>query len=87
VYGAADSTFILNRILNGFGSGEAMVDAINDEDDKRLLVVEPEWSRLLSVSRAYESAEVLAAQVNRAETDLTRASTADLEGAIAARFA
>jgi hypothetical protein len=36
--------------------------------------------------RLYESAEALAAQVNRAESDLSKATTMDLEGAIAARF-
>jgi hypothetical protein len=37
--------------------------------------------------RLYESAEVLVGQVVRAESDLSKASTTDLEAAIAARFA
>jgi hypothetical protein len=37
--------------------------------------------------RLHEAATVLRDQTNRAESDLTRASTQGLEGAIAARFA
>jgi hypothetical protein len=47
-----------DRILNGFGSGEAVVDAVRDPSDddpgasdKRALIFEPEFSRILRVSR------------------------------------
>lgn len=50
-----DPDFMRERTLGGFGSGEALVDAVADPDpdgnngatDKRLLLVEPEWSRVL----------------------------------------
>lgn len=45
------------RVLSGWGSGEALVDALRDGDDehpgaidKRLLVIEPEYARLLRVA-------------------------------------
>lgn len=45
------------RVLGGWGSGEALVDALRDGDDehpgatdKRLLVIEPEYARLLRVA-------------------------------------
>jgi len=51
IFVAADKRFAAERILGGFGSGEALVDAISDGEDHRLLVVEPEWARILSVGR------------------------------------
>ena len=51
IFVAADERFASERILGGFGSGEALVDAISDGEDHRLLVVEPEWARILSVGR------------------------------------
>ena len=47
----ADPGFIDERILGGFGSGEALVDAAADGDDHRLFVLESEWGRLLAVGR------------------------------------
>ncbi|MGA7420896.1 MAG: DUF3987 domain-containing protein [Acidimicrobiales bacterium] len=47
----ADPNFVDERILGGFGSGEALVDAAADGDDHRLFVVESEWGRLLAVGR------------------------------------
>jgi hypothetical protein len=47
----ADPTFVQNRVLNGFTSGEGLVDALGEEGDHRLFVVEPEWSRLLVTGR------------------------------------
>jgi len=47
---AADSNFFAERVLGGFGSGEAVVDAVAGEDPS-LLVVEPEFARLLNVGR------------------------------------
>ncbi len=58
----ADPTFCADgkhggRILGGWGSGEALVDALRDSDgdhagadDKRLLIVEREYARLLNVA-------------------------------------
>jgi hypothetical protein len=53
----ADPEFFRSRITGGFGSGEAVIDAVRDADDtdpgssdKRLLVREPEFSRLLKVA-------------------------------------
>lgn len=54
----ADSEFFRTRVTGGFGSGEAVIDAVRDGDDngdtgsrdKRLLVREPEFSRLLKVA-------------------------------------
>jgi len=48
---AADHRFIDERVLAGFGSGEALVDAVAGEEDRRLLVVETEFSRVLAVGR------------------------------------
>jgi len=47
----ADPGFIEKRVLGGFGSGESLVDTVAQEDDHRLLVIEPEWGRLLAVGR------------------------------------
>lgn len=50
-----DQTFHRERRLNGFGSGEALVDALRGNEevarDNRLLVGEPEFARILSVAR------------------------------------
>ncbi len=51
VMAVADPDFVAERILGGFGSGEAVVDAVAAAEDHRLLVIEPEWSRLLAVGR------------------------------------
>lgn len=48
---AADKRFTAERVLAGFGSGEALVDAVAGENDRRLLVVESEYGRVLSVSK------------------------------------
>jgi hypothetical protein len=45
-----DPNFCSERILGGFGSGEALVDAVTG-DDHRLLVTEPEFARILDVAR------------------------------------
>ena len=50
VMAVADATFVRERTLGGFGSGEAVVDSVGDSDH-RLLVLEPEWSRILAVGR------------------------------------
>jgi hypothetical protein len=47
----ADSHFTQERILGGFGSGEALVDAAAEGEDHRVFVVESEWGRLLAVGR------------------------------------
>jgi hypothetical protein len=47
----ADHGFIKDRVLGGFGSGESLVDNLAESPDKRLLVIEPEWARLLAVGR------------------------------------
>ena len=52
VMALADSDFIEHRVLNGFGSGEAIVDAVASGGDPRLLILEPEWGRLLSVAHS-----------------------------------
>ncbi|HEX2043279.1 MAG TPA: hypothetical protein VHF24_11650, partial [Acidimicrobiales bacterium] len=54
----ADPAFMATRVLGGFGSGEAVVDAVRDPDDDndegapdtRLLVLEPEFARMLKVA-------------------------------------
>ena len=51
VFEVADPRFTRGRILGGFGSGEAVVDALAEGDDHRLLVIEPEFARILSVGR------------------------------------
>ncbi|MDQ2782747.1 MAG: DUF3987 domain-containing protein [Actinomycetota bacterium] len=47
----ADAELMANRVLSGFGSGEALVDAVADENagDCRLVVLAKEGGRLLSV--------------------------------------
>jgi Protein of unknown function (DUF3987) len=55
---AADPT-LSDRIMNGFGSGESLIEAVGNSEensgsplellDSRLLVVDPEWSRILAV--------------------------------------
>jgi hypothetical protein len=52
VVAVADPGFVKDRILGGFASGEAVIDAVSTEaGDHRLLVVEPEYARLLAVCR------------------------------------
>ena len=51
VFMAADRTFTEDGTMGGFGSGEALVDSLAEGDDKRRLVYEPEWARILSVGR------------------------------------
>jgi len=51
IFTVADRRFVTERILGGFGSGESVVDGVADGEDHRLLVVEPEWARILSVGR------------------------------------
>jgi hypothetical protein len=51
IFSGAEHGFTTERILGGFGSGEALVDAVAEGDDHRLLVIEPEWARVLSVGR------------------------------------
>lgn len=50
-----DSHFATERMLGGFGSGEALIDAVRDGEenaptDKRLAVVEAEFGRMLKVA-------------------------------------
>jgi hypothetical protein len=52
----ADPKFMAERVLGGFGSGEALVDACasrngDEKPDPRLLVVESEFARVLAVSK------------------------------------
>jgi hypothetical protein len=51
IFLGAERRFTTERILGGFGSGEALVDAVAGEEDHRLLVIEPEWARVLSVGK------------------------------------
>ncbi len=51
VLSAADKGFTEDRVLAGFGSGEALVDAVAGEQDRRLLVLESEYGRVLAVSK------------------------------------
>lgn len=45
-----DETWTATRIFSGLGSGEALVDTCGGEDpDKRVLLYEPEFARLLTV--------------------------------------
>jgi hypothetical protein len=55
-----DQQFLDRRVVGGFGSGEAVIDEVADPDpdtgeggtdDKRLLVHEPEFARVLNVCR------------------------------------
>jgi hypothetical protein len=46
----ADKSFATERVLGGFGSGESLVDAAAG-DDHRLLIVESEYARVLSVCK------------------------------------
>jgi len=51
VLSAADQAFVTDRVLAGFGSGEALVDAVSGDQDRRLLVVESEYARILAVCK------------------------------------
>lgn len=51
VLATADHGFAKDRILGGFGSGEALVDSVAGDQDRRVLVVESEYGRILSVSK------------------------------------
>lgn len=56
VLAVADQKFVVERVMNGFGSGEALVDAVaprgdDSPADHRLLTLDPEWSRVLAVGR------------------------------------
>ena len=48
VLGILDSYWLENRLLSGLGSGEALIDAVGEED-RRTLVIEGEFARLLAV--------------------------------------
>ena len=48
VLGTVDGYWAENRLLFGLGSGEALIDAVGEED-RRTLVMESEFARLLSV--------------------------------------
>jgi len=37
--------------MSGFGSGEALVDAVGGDNDRRLLIIETEYSRILAVGK------------------------------------
>ena len=51
VFAIADPVFVQERVIGGFGSGEALVDAASTDGDKRMLVIEPEWARVLTVAK------------------------------------
>jgi len=51
VLAGVDPGFFKDRVLGGFGSGEALVDAAAAGHDRRLLVVEPEYGRVLAAAR------------------------------------
>lgn len=55
VMAAADDYFVRERVVGGFGSGEALVDAVASSDDApadpRLLLLETEFSRILAVGK------------------------------------
>ncbi len=48
VLGSIDAHWTENRLLAGLGSGEALIDTVSEED-RRTLVVESEFARLLAV--------------------------------------
>jgi hypothetical protein len=51
----ADEEFVRRRVLNGFGSGESLVDHVTPQEDQiydeRLIVREGEFARLLKVAK------------------------------------
>jgi hypothetical protein len=67
VTNTVDSNFARDRRLNGFGSGEALVDAVRgdaESTDRRLLVIEPEFARILNV--AHRDGSTLSAIIRQA---------------------
>jgi len=46
----ADTTWAEKRVRSGVGSGEGLIAAVAEDEDRRLLVVEPEFARLLQVA-------------------------------------
>ena len=48
VFGTIDGNWVENRLLLGLGSGEALIDAAGEED-RRTLVIESEFARLLAI--------------------------------------
>ncbi len=46
-----DQDFMSTRVLSGFGSGEALVDDVAESPDKRLWLVEHEFSRVLVAAK------------------------------------
>jgi hypothetical protein len=48
---AAAMKFATERVLSGFGSGESLVDSVAGDEDRRLLIIEPEFVRILGVSK------------------------------------
>jgi hypothetical protein len=48
VLGVIDAHWLEERLLPGLGSGEALIDAVSEED-RRTLVIESEFARLLAV--------------------------------------
>ena len=51
VFAAAEPRFATDRVLGGFGSGEALIDVVKDGEDPRALVLEHEFARILNVGR------------------------------------
>ena len=48
LFRAVDTDLMATRVLDGFGSGEALIDDIAESEDKRLWIVESEFSRVLT---------------------------------------
>ncbi len=48
---SADPDFTATRCMGGFASAEAVVDAVANGNDERLLLFEPEWARILAVGK------------------------------------
>jgi hypothetical protein len=46
----ADRDYIDKRSMSGWGSGEAVIKALADGTDQRLLIAEPEYARVLNVA-------------------------------------
>jgi hypothetical protein len=50
ILAAIDEHWTKNRLLSGLGSGEALIEALGEEEnDRRTLIIEAEFSRLLAV--------------------------------------